>query len=160
MKRTMHLRGPYSGQIITMQDADAATAVTDGWARDITDLSEPFDASGEIEGAPFAYPGSLSTWLKAAGYPATNVGPIPPIVANLVSVDKTNPALVEVSLADIAKFANGDSVTFAASTTPLDVGNPYTVAAKNAGAHTFTVAKDLTAMPAKVLGAGTVSKPG
>lgn len=157
-KRTLHLLGPYGGQVITMADADAATAVTDGWARDITALSQPFDASGEMEGARYTYPPSLRTWLTSVGYPSSDAGP-PAISAAVVSVDKTNPAVVEVSLADIAKFANGDQVTFAGTTTSLDVGN-YVVANKNAGAHTFTVVKDLTALPAKITNKGTVSKPG
>lgn len=157
MKRTLHLKGPYSGQVITMQDADAATAVTDGWARDITTLSQPFDASGEIDGARYTYPPSLTTWLGSIGYPSGDAGP-PVIVANLVSIDKTNPAIIEVSLADIAKFNNGDQVTFKNTTTTLDTGT-YTVASKNVSLHTFTVVKDLTALPAKLTGVGTVSKP-
>lgn len=157
MKRTLHLKGPYSGQVIDMADATAATAVTDGWARDISALSQPFDSSGEVEGALFTYPASLTAWLVAIGYPASAAGP-PLVTANLVSIDKTNPAVIEVSLADIAKFANGDAVTFKNTTTTLDTGT-YTVATKNAGAHTFTVVKDLTALPAKLTGVGTVSKP-
>jgi hypothetical protein len=154
MKRTMHLLGPYANHVMTMADADAATGVTDGWARDITTASEPFDASGEMEHMP--WPATLKSWLVTAGWPASLVYPNA-ITLALVSIDKTNPAVIEVSLADIAKLSNGDQVTFKSTTTSLDSGQ-YVVATKNAGAHTFTVAKDLTALPAKLTGVGTVTK--
>lgn len=73
MKRALMLMGPNTGRVLDMSDADAPVAVADGWARDITALSEPFDSSGQLPMAK--WPASLRAWLENAwGVPVPPVG--------------------------------------------------------------------------------------
>lgn len=152
VKRVVMLMGPLIDQAISgVADADAAAAVADGWGRDISALSEPFDSSGRQPKA--AWPTSLRTWLtKVWGVPLPGS-----VTAPVVLISKANPTVITVGAADAAKFANGDKVSFAATTTALDAAGLLTVAGK--AGNTFTVAVDLSAMAAPVSNTGSVAKP-
>lgn len=151
-KRIYMLMGPLTGHAVVVSDADAATSVTDGWGRDLSVLSEPFDSSGTLPMAK--WPASLRSFLAQAGG-----GPLPDsITVPVQKVSKANPTVITVGTANIGMFNNGDVVDFAGTTTTLDPAAPLVVANKNAGAGTFTVAVDLSTLPADVTGKGTVTK--
>lgn len=151
MKRTLHLMGPYTGQVIAMADADAATGVTDGWARDITALSSPFDASGALP--TVKAPNSLRLWLLQLW------GVLDDAVAVAVKgVSKANPTVITVAPGDIRTFNNGDKVIFKDTGTALDNAGLLTVANQSIGGNSFTVAIDLTGIPANVTNKGTVTR--
>lgn len=151
-KRVLMLMGPDSGKVIDMADADAATGVTDGWARDITTLSQPFDSSGILPMAK--WPTTLKAWLvKAWGIVLPGS-----ITVNVLAISKANPTVITVGPSAIAAFNNGDSVTFKSTGTALDSASGLVVASKAAGPGTFTVAVDLSAIPAPITNTGTVTK--
>lgn len=154
VKRVYMLMGPTLGHALSgVADADAAQGVTDGWARDITTLGQPFDSSGVQPKA--AVPSSLKNWLSkvwgdySVFYPNS-------VSAACVNISKANPTVISVAAGDAAKFNNGDSVTFKGTGTALDSAGVLTVAGK--AGSTFTVAVDLSLIAADVPNKGTATK--
>lgn len=154
VKRVYMLMGPTIGHAISgVADADAAQGVTDGWARDISALSQPFDSSGDQPKA--AWPTSLKNWLGKVWGDYSAVYPNS-IKVSCTNISKATPTVITVAVGDAGKFANGDQVTFAGTGTALDTAGVLTVA--NKIANTFTVAVDLSGMAADVPNKGTVTK--
>lgn len=153
VKRVFMLMGPLIDRPVSgVADADAAAAVADGWGRDITSSSQPFDSSGILPKA--AWPASLRSWLTRTWGVALPGA----VTAACLSISKANPTVITLSAADAAKFVNGDKVTFASTgITALDNAGTLTVAGRTG--NTFTVAVDLSTIPATVTNTGTVTKP-
>jgi hypothetical protein len=64
VKRVLGLKGPYVDKVLVIDDTTAAAGVTDGWLKDISALSNPFDSSGAVYGLPTgAMPQSYKDWL-------------------------------------------------------------------------------------------------
>jgi hypothetical protein len=145
MKRTLHLIGPYVGQIIDMADAAADISVTDGWGRLVANQPYPYNSSGEIAARhPSAYPNSLKIWIASTQ-------PLPPLnpdeeLIPVVSATKANPTVIEVAEADIDKFSDGDFVQFFRTGTMLDTTSA-SVQNLDDVAFTFEVAINTTGGP-------------
>lgn len=110
----------YGGQILTLADADAATAVADDWGIDLTGKDYPFDLDGVDRYAEV--PQSLQDFIDTTdGNPLAP--PPPPTPVAITAISKGNPASVTVPSGDAAKFNNGDTVLVAGVT-----GTGWTVA--------------------------------
>jgi hypothetical protein len=155
VKRVYMLMGPQAGLPISgVADADAATAVTDGWGRDMSAVSNPFDSSGELRKA--TWPTSLRNWLTKI-YGDTGVS-YPNSIKNMlcVGISKATPTVITLCAANAALIANGNSVVFSGTGTALDSAGVLTAAGK--AGNTFTVAVDLSLIPAALTNTGTVTK--
>ena len=154
VKRVYMLMGPQIGLPISgVADADAALAVSDGWGRDMTALSNPFDSSGELPKAP--WPTSLRNWLTKV-YGGTEISYPNSVRMACLNISKANPTVITVSAANAAQIANGNTVSFTGTGTALDTAGTLTVAGK--AGSTFTVPVDLLAIPAAITNTGTVTK--
>jgi hypothetical protein len=155
VKRVFMLMGPQIGLPITgVADADAALAVSDGWGRDMSAVSNPFDSSGTLPKSP--WPTTLRNWLTKV-YGDTGVS-YPNSIKNLlcVGISKANPTVITLSAANAALIANGNPVIFSGTGTALDSAGVLTAAGKTG--NTFTVAVDLSAIPSALTNTGTVTK--
>lgn len=156
VKRVYMLMGPQIGLPISgVADADAALAVTDGWGREITATDPyPFNSSGALPKAP--WPTTLRNWLTKV-YGDTGVS-YPNSIKNLlcVGISKASPTVITLSAANAALIANGNSVIFSGTGTALDSAGVLTAAGKTG--NTFTVAVDLSLIPAALTNTGTVTK--
>jgi hypothetical protein len=155
VKRLFMLQGPQIGlPIAGVADADAATAVTDGWGREMLATDPyPFNSSGTLPNK--AWPTTLRNWLTKI-YGSTDVSYPNSVSMACLSISKATPTVITVSAADAAKIANGNAVVFSGTGTALDSAGTLTAANKTG--NTFTVAVDLSGIPATVTNKGTVIK--
>ena len=78
----------------------------------------------------------------------------------VTSLSNTNPAVVMVGAADIAKFQNGQIVTIAGATGDMASANgAQKIATLDTGAHTFTIDVDLSGAAAPVTTGVTAQPP-
>src|SRR5262245_7977284 len=142
MKLVLILIGPYAGRVLTMADADAATAVTDAWGIDLAGKPYPWDSS-QVNTMQRTYPQSPAIWLLQVQ--STISAPV-----NVTLITKTNPAVVTVGVGAIGQFNNGDRVLFSNTSNALLDMKYFTVSNKNAGTGTFAINLDLTSAPADI----------
>lgn len=149
MTLVIMLQGEFAGQKLNLPTVNAAAGVTDGWAAPTTG-GYPF-ATDKINHKvkPAA---SYDTWV-AAGEPALD-----PVTGAIVTLTKTNPAVVTLSAADFGKFTTGDKVTLSGTGVPAIHGPQYTLASPNATNKTFVLTGlDLSGQVAN-LATGTMTK--
>lgn len=164
MKTVVVLFGSFANQRVQMEDADAATAVTDKWAVAADTFKAtgiPTDIQAGLNVGLYGKPASLKAWEAKVNPP---VGPDnKPIVAGpaaITAISKANPAVVTVGAGDIGRFANGMVVTIAGVTgTGWTVCNGSKTVAGKTG-NTFTIGTDtLAATGTTPTALGTVTPP-
>lgn len=133
-KLVLMMYSPYAGQVLWLADATAATAVTDGWAKDLTNQPYPWDSSGinpNYQNVPLSY----RQWLLL-----TQGGLSNPIA--FTSISNASPAVVTAPAGSMSQLNDGNALIFSGTGTSLD-GTWVNV--QNKGATTFEITYDASA---------------
>jgi hypothetical protein len=153
------LIGPYAGQLIKLDDATAATALADGWARDITHM--PYETTDIKLSVPmWKWPQSLRDWLKLSWF-NIDAGGIPPVESfscPVESVSNSVDPIVRVSAADFPNFLVGTMVQFTGTGNAVldDTSALFTVISVNNTGKTFRISTDLSSESSPIQG-GTIT---
>lgn len=109
---TMMLQGPYTGQVMLLEDADAVIAQTDGWGRPLEGVEYPYVEQDMVYDWTLPYPQSLIDWLdKIPGYNGWDDNADAGTVYDVAYCYQQNPAQFELAPAqDFSAFAPGASV--------------------------------------------------
>jgi len=140
MKLVLFLQGRYAGRILTVRDETVAVGEADGWLRDLTPLSTPYDMEGVITD-PFApEPQSLIDWYNAIDPPNPDTAPV---------LTSLNPATAEVGGADVTLHCIGTG--FSEFSVIIFNGGPETT--------TFVSATEVTTTVEPSTASGAVTVP-
>lgn len=161
-------KGPYAGRRLMLPDDQVAAATAEGgWAVVwepgavvIADPNAPIDPAWVLPGWN-AYPAIVPPPLPPDTSPPDPEPEPPPEVTPvpITSISNANPAVVEVLLADIGKFNDGDIVTIAGVPSPADHANgPHPIAGK-AGITFALTDVDLAAAPSPITTPGMTATP-
>ena len=96
MTMVIMLQGPYLGQVLNVAATFATAGIADGWAKPATGL---YPWASSPYGQKIVPAASYDAWV-ASGRPANDSDVV---MGAVVSISKTNPALLKLSTTDFAK---------------------------------------------------------